>query len=182
MPIDPEATVVPERLRSLQARHRLTIQEMADRCALPKRSLENYMRSKDPQKPGLDALIAISDGFNVSLDWIIGRSNDGPEKPLEPRDYAICCYTVVLALLDRLIREQEMGREVIDTEKRTLMAIDPHALAAAAAVDFIEVVNRMKEFRTHHEFDSASDFERLRSMARAEAPLASYGKHPSKTP
>ena len=63
-----KSTDVAERLRALQTERGLTIQEMAKKCGLPKRSLENYMNLKASQRPGVDALISIADGMNVSID------------------------------------------------------------------------------------------------------------------
>ena len=59
------------RLRRLQHLHDWTIKEMAGKSGLPKRSLENYMRKELPQLPGLEAIIKMSQGFDVSLDWLL---------------------------------------------------------------------------------------------------------------
>ena len=60
-------TEVAQRLRRLQAEEGITLQEMADRCGISKASLANYVRQKDPQKPGLDAVVAIAEGMNDVL-------------------------------------------------------------------------------------------------------------------
>lgn len=56
--LNTKPTDVAGRLRLLQAKNALTIQAMADRCGLPKCSLKNDMNLKNPQRPGLDALVA----------------------------------------------------------------------------------------------------------------------------
>jgi transcriptional regulator with XRE-family HTH domain len=66
---------IDARLRQLQAENAWSLQQMADKSGLSKSSLQNYMRKKDPQKPGVDAVISLSSGLKVSADWLLGMSS-----------------------------------------------------------------------------------------------------------
>jgi transcriptional regulator with XRE-family HTH domain len=109
MSIDAKSSDVAARLRQLQATHKLTIQEMADRCGMPKRSLENYMRLKEPQRPGVDALIGIADGMGVSIDWIVGRSDGREVGEEERRRIALSMFRLMLEVL-RDIEKVQAGQ------------------------------------------------------------------------
>lgn len=100
--------VVAARLQELRTKNGLTIQEMAEKCDLPKRSLENYMNMKKPQKPGLEALVSIADAFTVSLDWLTGRTRDSSAFQTTRNDYAMACQqTVDMILEDMGVSEKE---------------------------------------------------------------------------
>lgn len=69
-----------QRLHSLAVKHGLTIKEMtikemAQPCGVPKSSLEGYLRLKEPKRPGIDAVVSIAAAMNVSIDWLVGRSD-----------------------------------------------------------------------------------------------------------
>lgn len=67
-------TIFAQRLRQVRNERHLTIQEMSEIVVLPKSSLESYLRAKDPKKPGVEALVSISNGMGVSTDWLVGLS------------------------------------------------------------------------------------------------------------
>lgn len=142
MSIDAKSADVAARLRQLQAKHNLTIQEMADRCGMPKRSLENYMKLKEPQRPGVDALIGIADGMGVSIDWIVGRSDLSSTSDFTVDDYAFLCQSTVLHVLVRIldaVRDNPAG--AINTEARLIMGYEAHEIAAVAMLDFLAAVD-----------------------------------------
>jgi transcriptional regulator with XRE-family HTH domain len=62
---------VASRLRELRDGTGLTVADMAERTGLPKRTLDKYMLRSNPSLPGFDALIALSKGLGVSLDWLV---------------------------------------------------------------------------------------------------------------
>ncbi|MDA7427907.1 helix-turn-helix transcriptional regulator [Primorskyibacter aestuariivivens] len=161
MEIDSE-TDVAGRLRALQEHYGLTIQEMADRCSLPKRSLENYMKRTNPQRPGLDALRGIADGMGVSIDWLVGRSPEMSAPEFRSEDYATFCHSVVLRLLSELIpiAASEPGR--FDAQLLTIDGRDHADIAARAMLDFMNVVRVQSGNATrpegyfHRQFDAIS--------------------------
>jgi transcriptional regulator with XRE-family HTH domain len=128
------------RLRLLQTKHGLTLQEMADRCGLPKRSLENYMKPKDAQRPGVDALLGIADGLKVSIDWIVGRSDEPSSPAFGREDYAVFCQSAVLHVLIRIldaVKADPTG--AIDVEAGRIMGYELHDVAAVAMLDFMAI-------------------------------------------
>lgn len=44
---------------------------MAERTGIPKRTLDKYMLRSNAILPGYDALISLSKGLGVSLDWLV---------------------------------------------------------------------------------------------------------------
>ena len=104
---------VAQRLRRLQAEAGLTVQQMAERCGLSKASLANYMRVKDPQRPGFDAVISIANGMGVSTDWLAGLTADRKPPTLSKHDEALLVHMVVHALLMRLSELQEKSEKPI---------------------------------------------------------------------
>ena len=144
MPDAANLTDVAQKLRSLQSHYGLTLQEMADRCALPKRSLENYMRLKKPQRPGLDALRSIADGLKVSIDWLLGRIDERFAPEFTTEDYALFCHSVVLRLLDEVVTNAAKNPEAFDADKLTINDVAISDISAAAILDFIHVVEKQK--------------------------------------
>lgn len=100
-----DATLV-QRLQILRVEHRLTIAEMAEKCGIPKSSLESYMRLEGARKPGFDALIVIASAFSVSIDWLVGLSESRRTQDENAYHFEIACMAVVDSLLSRLEAEQ----------------------------------------------------------------------------
>ena len=95
-----------ERLLVLRIEHRLTIADMAEKCGLPKSSLESYMKLEGARKPGVKALVSIATAFAVSVDWLLGLSEVRSSQTAKAMDRAVACMVVVDALLSRLADEQ----------------------------------------------------------------------------
>lgn len=69
-------TALAERLISLQKERNVMKKDIADAAGL---SLMGYYRYERGQRePSASTLIALADYFNVSLDYLVGRS-DNPE-------------------------------------------------------------------------------------------------------
>lgn len=131
---------VATKLRQLQAKHGLTLQEMADKCGLPKRSLENYMKLKDPHRPGVDALLGIANGLNVSIDWIVGRAKETEDSVLAREEYAVVCQSVVHQLLGKILDAViENPETAINLKKGEIVGYDLYDVAAVAMLDFVAV-------------------------------------------
>lgn len=114
--------VLAERLRQVRSKRQLTIQEMSDMVGIPKSSLESYMRTKEPKKPGLEALVAISTGMGVSTDWLVGRSETADFDATTKRQFAVAVYDVTQRALRSLRRrlddrtEGQLGDDDTDTQ------------------------------------------------------------------
>ena len=62
-----------ERLKDLRAEHNLTQDKAAKEMDMPLRS---YARLEtDGAKPNYDTLLKIADYYNVSVDWLMGRTD-----------------------------------------------------------------------------------------------------------
>jgi transcriptional regulator with XRE-family HTH domain len=62
-----------DRIRYLRKKHNLTQQELASKFYLNKSSISRYERGN--QLPEHDLLEKIADYFNVSVDYLLGRTN-----------------------------------------------------------------------------------------------------------
>lgn len=133
---------IAERLRLLQNKRGITVQEMADRCGLPKSSLVNYMSLKDPQRPGVDALIALANGLGASVDWIIGRTSENAAVTLTQKDYAFACHSIVISVLSSLLSIYERDPEKA-IQPGKVMGHYPHEIAALAMLDFVSMTDGM---------------------------------------
>jgi transcriptional regulator with XRE-family HTH domain len=129
---DPKFNDVAQKLRSIQNHYGYTLQEMADNCGMPKWSLENYMRLKNPQRPGLDALKSLADGLNVSIDWLLGRVDERFAPELTTEDYALFCHSVVLRLPGQIVTAASERPEAFDAKLYTIDGVSTSDISAAA--------------------------------------------------
>lgn len=63
-----------ERLVSLRKSQSLTQKQLAVAVALSELAIQHYESQR--RKPAFDVLIALADYFDVSLDYLVGRSDD----------------------------------------------------------------------------------------------------------
>lgn len=66
-----------ERLKQLRTQKGLTQKQLAVETNTSERGLQNY--ETEVRKPAYDVLISLADYFDVSLDYLVGRS-DVPER------------------------------------------------------------------------------------------------------
>lgn len=62
----------PDRLRRLREERRIKRYILSERCGLHSDAIRRYERGE--QEPDLPSLIAIADFFEVSLDYLTGRT------------------------------------------------------------------------------------------------------------
>lgn len=62
------------RLKALRTSRGLTMEALAKEVHGTKAAIGNFENAN--KKPSLDALIALADYFDVSLDYLVGRSDD----------------------------------------------------------------------------------------------------------
>ena len=63
----------PERLKSMRERNRLSRYKLSDLCGISPDQIRRYELGEI--KPGSDALEAIADYFEVSTDYLLGRTD-----------------------------------------------------------------------------------------------------------
>jgi transcriptional regulator with XRE-family HTH domain len=137
--------IIVTRLNILRVQHGLTIQQMAERCGLPKSSLESYMKmSGGAKRPGLDALVAIANGMDVSIDWLVGRTEDGFSPKLTHREYALACFNAVVGILPEA-RGSRSNKPVDTPTPGTAVEDRDYALAAKAMFDFMTAIQAFQK-------------------------------------
>lgn len=63
-----------DRLVLLRKQHNLTQKQLATEIHLSELAIQHYESQR--RKPAFDILIALADYFDVSLDYLVGRSDD----------------------------------------------------------------------------------------------------------
>lgn len=63
-----------ERLVAIRKSNSLTQKQLAAALGLSEVGIQNYESGR--RKPAFDVLIALADFFDVSLDYLVGRSDD----------------------------------------------------------------------------------------------------------
>ena len=61
-------------LRKIRKERKLTQKQLAIEIGASERGIQQYELGE--RKPAFDVLIALADYFNVSLDYLVGRSED----------------------------------------------------------------------------------------------------------
>jgi len=62
-----------ERLKELRLTNKTTQKQLSTDLKMSERGIQSYELGE--KKPGLDVLISLADYFNVSLDYLVGRSD-----------------------------------------------------------------------------------------------------------
>lgn len=65
-----------EHLKSIRSSHNITQKELAISIGISERGIQHYELNE--RKPTYDILIALADYFNISIDYLVGRT-DNPE-------------------------------------------------------------------------------------------------------
>lgn len=126
-------------LAQLRDAHQWSIAEMARRAGLPKRSMENYFKG---HKPGLDALVSMSQGFGVTVDFLVGRT-PALGTSMETMVYE-ASYPTILSLVRRVGHYVSSGRLIFKDETIFSEPYDQYARKEAQ-----EVVERFASILKH---------------------------------
>ncbi len=137
--------VFRERLEVLRARYGVSKAELARRTGLPARTLENYFKG---QKPSVDALLAISEGTNADLDWLIGTSKEA--KGMQTDLIGEATYLVLSRLFTEMTSRQASGDDALADGK--VLGMDPARLAARIEE---KVVRQFLQLRDEYALGSA---------------------------
>lgn len=120
-------------LRRLKVANGWTLAEMASLTGLPKRSIESYMREKDPQKPGLDALKRMAKGLNVSVDALVFGGSDEPEK--DDYELMLSAWIVTKYYLDVFLHtEKHFPGTVLECDKIMMSSTEDMSLEIAKTI------------------------------------------------
>lgn len=64
----------PARLRELRKKHGISQRELANAIGMSTVGIQNY--ELQTRKPSAETIVLIADYFDVSLDYLMGRSDD----------------------------------------------------------------------------------------------------------
>ena len=65
---------IGERLKALRLKHNVTQRQVSEAINVSSVSLQRF--EYGTVRPSIDSLVALADYFNVSLDYLVGRSDD----------------------------------------------------------------------------------------------------------
>ena len=117
---------IQNRLELILEEKSISKAEMARRSKLPSRTVENYFKG---HTPSVDALLSLSLGLSVPLDWLLGDlSPDGME--IDTR-FIRTVQDAAREYLDRMVKVDKSGEQVI--RDGTVLGQDTNELAAKIA-------------------------------------------------
>ncbi len=76
--------IIGERIRTLRERQGMSQAALARALGASINAI-NYIEGGSTRAPHIDRLIAIADLFDVSLDYLVGRTDDPSPRPRAPR-------------------------------------------------------------------------------------------------
>ncbi|HAQ0745430.1 TPA: helix-turn-helix transcriptional regulator [Enterococcus faecium] len=101
-----------ERVKMLADKHKISIVELEEKLNFSKNSLYAWKKSK----PSIDKLNAVADYFNVSTDYLLGRTDD-PNTGVAPEERKL---TVEEALASVMSSD---GKPLTDNDREILSAM-----------------------------------------------------------
>lgn len=111
-----------EKIKVLRIENRMTAEELAKYLKIGRSTLSNY--ENNIRKPDYDALVKIAEYFNVSIDYLLGRTNDrtieilrGDEVLKELRDLGIEEIGILKEFRDSGFTKEEI-MDIIDFAKK----------------------------------------------------------------
>ncbi len=99
-------------LRQLRERENLSRQECADKLSISYSALSKY--ETDARSPDSDILLAFSDYFNVSVDWLLGRQTDSNNQSMPTKSIPILGTIragIPILAIDNFEGELDLGKE-----------------------------------------------------------------------
>ncbi|MCA3456814.1 MAG: helix-turn-helix transcriptional regulator [Rhodobacter sp.] len=104
------------RLRRLQHQNDWTVQEMADRAGVPKRSMENYCRKQNPQLPSVEVVVKMADGLGVSVEWLL--IGDTRHAEAVGRMVRLATRAAALPFIQHFIIQRNLGFPMDESEEK----------------------------------------------------------------
>ena len=164
--------IFSERLKALRQDKGLTQRELAESVGMTASSFSAY--ENGTKTPSLSVAIAISDTYDVSLDWLIGREAK-EDTPLKSDDYAEILTAFTYLLDNNRIINVTINRE--DDYSYPSVEIQSRALA-----DFIVSITRYEGLYHCGELTSEEYGDLVRrSIERRASQLSDELKEPDTT-
>lgn len=111
------------RIAKLREQRKLTQEELSKQLSISRASLSHYEKSR--RVPDYETLNKIADFFNVTVDYLIGRTDD-PSPPENEQNEHIKLFEESLELSDESILERFSllvdGRELTPEEAKRFIA------------------------------------------------------------
>lgn len=141
--------ITNERIKELRVKAKMTQEELAAKLGLTKGAIGNYETGR--RRPDKEVLNAIADFFNVSMDYLNGRTTEQPEYTLEEQ-WLIDCYRKTDSEVKAAVKT--ILRKMVDQPVEKPCRIIPLFPAAAGPGEPIEG-NAFDDFKTE---DEKADF------------------------
>lgn len=151
------------RLLVLQDRYKLSKAEMARQCGLPPRTLENYFKG---HKPGVEALIALSRGLCIDIDWLLGE--DSSAKNFNTDLVGEAAWKGVNAYLKELVKADASGKVVVSEGK--ILGKEPGDLAAIVEAKIVAEYIALRAEYAEASTEAATAAEQQRTARALENP------------
>lgn len=97
-----ELQMLGETLKELRKEKRVTQEELASIIGVERSSIGKYESSKKPIIPSIDVAIKMSDYFNVSLDYLLGKTNP---KKVDPPESESTKKSIKIRQLEKLVAQ-----------------------------------------------------------------------------
>ena len=160
------------RLRAVRERRGWTVADMSERTGIPKRTLDKYMLRTHANLPGFEALLSLSKGLGVSLDWLAF----GSDFVSEGSDLLahVAAEKASLPYFEMIYHKAHTRERMVDGEE--LLGMTPEEWAFALAYDIGEKAKEMAgQGVTREELlisrQSSKDFNSERLRARFDRML-----------
>lgn len=111
------------RLQTLLDRYGISKAEMARRSGLPPRTVENYFKG---HTPGVEALISLSRGLGIDLDWLVGEADAA--KSFNTDMVGEASWVVIKRFMDELIDHAANGETPVENGR--ILGKEPGQIAA----------------------------------------------------
>lgn len=111
-----------QRLRDLRVSHGLTQFELADKAQIPRSTLGSY--ELDRRHPDFDALDALADLFDVSFDYLLGRSEENHGYPRHGDDQRDAFTRRMTAYASRIMAAYEKASPDTQAAVRAILHVE----------------------------------------------------------
>lgn len=99
-----EALMLPVRLKEVRKKRKLTQYQAAEKMGLSRGQLANYEQGS--REPDYDTLLKIANFYNVTTDYLIGKSDD-PRLTAEEAERVINEYKEIIDILEGLPEDKK---------------------------------------------------------------------------